>query len=280
MAEAKRDADDEAEADAFFRRQPIATPAEVTSNETRRRQETALQRKHAWRSMAIDAFHWSKWNVLMLVAVLVWHHYFFVRALESASTLTPTCYCAGCRMRWQTTNGTWHEWPLHSSTTLHKQRPSTPLQNHELRTGIISGSSLTILEVANTLAEHLSARAYEGRGTLCMYELQHGLKEDYRICVMQRNSDHFVLMVNPELKGFAEADTSEMVAERSVVCGRRVHARRRRIAVEISFAFPWPAAGNVPDRYIRVRSMLDDKDEAFAFQQHWDVMRGMYNCSE
>lgn len=111
---------------------------------------------------------------------------------------------------------------------------------------------------------------------LCMHELMHGLPEDRRICVLHRSrtAADYVPMLNPELKGYAELDSSEIIAEHPVVCGRSIHARKRRLVVEVGFLYP------MKDTNHAMRLLLDDKDEAMAFQEQWDQLRGVYNCSQ
>jgi hypothetical protein len=189
----------------------------------------------------------------------------------------PVCQCPGCTVRFLEPS----VWPLHTIAT-YQLRPGSALLPHELRAGMTRATSLQF--IIDNLSWHLSA----GHGSsehgssgsaimLCMYEIKHGLPEDKHVCVMHRQDggDQYIPMLNPELKGFAEAGPKEegtiVVAERPLQCGGRLLARRRRLVVDVGFTTPY---GH------HIRLLLDREDEAMAFQLQWDQLRGMYNCSE
>jgi hypothetical protein len=196
----------------------------------------------------------------------------FLDLFVPSDPVMPICQCPGCKVRLldKAHDATW---PLHTSSSYNVQ-PITPLLPHELRLGMMRG--VQVQRILDALSWHLASGS-TASPMLCMHELAHGLGEDRRICVLHRKdaAGQFVPMLNPELKGYAELgakeESSVVVAERPLVCKQALLARRRRVVVDIGFVLPSTD---------RVRLLLDQEQEALAFQLQWDQLRGAYNCSE
>jgi hypothetical protein len=132
---------------------------------------------------------------------------------------------------------------------------------------------------ANTTAkEALFGLPHEQSTMLCMHQFHHPeLDFERRICVLTRDN-HFHVLVNPELHGYAEEAHAFIVKERSRAC-HEPFLKSRRPVLDVRFIIDAPATEDERHRPMAIRTIMDDPAESLAFQMRWEEMQGgAYEC--
>jgi len=241
----------------------------VAAGEARRKAELVAGRTNWLGSALLPA--------LLLLAVAIY--------VASRSGAPVPCLCTGGRRL--VISGELR-YPLHTVET-HRKQSCIPVKDHELRTGLIIGAHslddvvtelIKALMIVNgdglpSYAQDVQVKLNGNLPMLCMHDLNHKMGGERRICVMRRQQEdlEFIPMINPELKGYSDSNSSAVSVEHPLSCQRQLKARMRRLVVDIGFIYPGPQPR-------ALRLLLDNEKEAAAFQMQWDEMRGVYNCTD
>lgn len=157
-------------------------------------------------------------------------------------------------------------WPLHTAATYEDKGNVRFVSEEEIQSGLFDA-------VMDALAANVVVHYKETGPLLCMHHIAHAIYgENVRACVLlvTDGAHKSVLpLYNLDLKGYsAERNT---VIETSVVCGEAMQplAKVRRLAVDVSYTL---SSG------LHMRSIVDDKEHAFAIQRVWEEFRGTYAC--
>jgi hypothetical protein len=139
-----------------------------------------------------------------------------------------------------------------------------------IKLGILGSSTMKLETVVSALVYQLLLQ--QNVSMVCMHEYASGTAAA-QVCVLRRSAGgQMTPMINPDLKGYSDEAASTVVDEKSdsVFC-LDGGAKRRRNLVDVEYT---TLSGH------RMRTLLEDKEEAFAFQRLWDEMRGTYLCEK